>query len=72
MKYLKRNFMKFKRYFRKKAEDENIDLDFYLDNEDYITIYFICLLQGVDPVKLSIKEINDILVKVLFEARNES
>lgn len=72
MKYLKRNFMKFKRYFRKKAEDENIDLDFYLDNDDYITIYFTCLLQGFDPVKLTIKEINDILVKVLFEAKNES
>lgn len=72
MKYLKTNFMKFKRYFRKKAEDENIDLDFYFDNEDYITIYFTCLLQGVDPVKLTIKEINDILVKVLFEAKNES
>lgn len=72
MKYLKRNFMKFKRYFRKQAESENIDLDFYFDNEDYIIIYFTCLLQGVDPVNLTIEEINDILVKVLFEVINES
>lgn len=72
MKYLNTNFMEFKRYIRKKTEDENIDLDFYLDDEDYVIIYFNCLLRGVDPFKLTIDEINYILVKTLLEAVFES
>ena len=69
MKNLYEDFLAFKLHFIKLAAEHNIDLDFYFDNEDFYTIYINCLLTHKNPLKLTLDEINDVILNALLEVK---
>lgn len=69
MKNLYEDFLAFKLHFIKLAAQHNIDLDFYFDNEDFYTIYINCLLTHKNPLKLTLDEINDVILNALLEVK---
>ena len=69
MKILYEDFLAFKLHFIKLAAQRNIDLDFYFDNEDFYIIYIHCLLTHKNPLKLTLDEINGVILNALLEAK---
>lgn len=68
MKYLSfKNYLDFKRNFKKEAFKQGIDLDFYFTSDDYIFIFIRCLQKGQDPSHLKYNEINTIILDTLTE-----
>lgn len=69
MKYLSyKNYLAFKRNFKKEALKHTIDLDFYFTDDDYIFIFIKCIKNHVNPSQLSYDEINTIILNTLLEA----
>ena len=68
MKYLSfKNYLDFKRNFKKEALKHGIDLDFYFTNDDYIFIFIRCLQKGKNPSQLKYDEMNTIILDSLVD-----
>ncbi len=68
MKYLSfKNYLDFKRNFKKEAIKHGIDLDFYFTADDYIFIFIRCLQKGKNPSQLKYDEINTIILESLVD-----
>lgn len=68
MKYLTyKNYLEFKRNFKKEALKHDIDLDFYFTDDDYIFIFIRCLKKGKNPSQLKYDEMNTIILDSLLE-----
>lgn len=68
MKYLTyKNYLEFKKNFKKGAKAYDIDLDLFFTEEDFIYIFIRCIKSGENPAQLSYHEINCFILDILTE-----